>query len=214
MVRYTQHPDLDDGLARKFREGHVELFENGSFIATNNGQVVKSFEYNGEEYVIKRYPENSLRANIRSVLGVSRAMNSFVKAAKLQKVGVQTPSHLFVARHLGALKGESFLIMKKSLGESLYSMLCEEPPRRVSFILVAKLAEMTKKIHAVGFIHGDLHAGNIFVLEDGSVEIIDLDNLRINTNRRVRDQERLLRSFEMDPSLHKKLSLALANHNS
>ena len=79
MVRYTQHPDLDDGLARKFREEHVELFENGSFIATNNKQVVKSFELDGEEYVIKRYPENGPRANLRSILGISRAMNSFRK---------------------------------------------------------------------------------------------------------------------------------------
>ena len=98
MVRYTQHPDLDDGLARKFREEHVELFENGSFIATNNEQVVKSFEINGAVFVIKRYSEKGARANIRSLLGISRAMNSFRKSVQLSSIGVKTPDHLFVAR--------------------------------------------------------------------------------------------------------------------
>ena len=46
-------------------------------------------------------------------------------------------------------------------------------------------------------------------MEDQSVEIIDLDNLRPNLKRQKRDRARLLRSFESRPELHQELSQAL-----
>ena len=174
MVRYTQHPDLDDGLARKFREEHVELFENGSFIATNNKQVVKSFELDGEEYVIKRYPENGPRANLRSILGISRAMNSFRKSVQLSSIGVKTPDHLFVARHPSFLAGTSYLIMKKSIGVQLTDKIDEHPNPPFPTDLLSTLADLIQSIHQAGITHGDLHAANIFVLPDLSLELIDL----------------------------------------
>jgi tRNA A-37 threonylcarbamoyl transferase component Bud32 len=209
MPLFAQHPDLEPTLAKIFREEHEKLFEEATFIATNNSQVVKSFSFNGRDYVIKRYPENGPRANLRSLLGISRAMNSFNKSARLSEAGVQTPAHLFVARHLGFLKGTSYLIMEKCRGESLYPMLFEDPPRTISPLLIENLVEMTRRIHASGFAHGDLHAGNVFVMADGSVEIIDLDNLRPNLKRQKRDRARLLRSFESRPELHRELSQAL-----
>ncbi len=209
MPHFAQHPDLENTLAKVFREEHEKIFGEATFIATNNSQVVKSFSLNGRDYVIKRYPEKGPRANLRSLLGISRAMNSFSKSALLSEVGVQTPAHLFVARYLGFLKGTSYLIMKKSRGESLYPMLLEDPPRTISPLLIENLVEMTRRIHAAGFAHGDLHAGNVFVTEDQSVEIIDLDNLRPNLKRQKRDRARLLRSFESRPELHRELAQAL-----
>ena len=193
MVRYTQHPDLDDGLARKFREEHVELFENGSFIATNNEQVVKSFEINGAVFVIKRYSEKGARANIRSLLGVSRAMNSFRKSVQLSSIGVKTPDHLFVARHPSFLAGTSYLIMKKSIGVQLTD----------------KIDDLIQSIHQAGITHGDLHAANIFVLPDLSLELIDLDNMRPNRCRQAKDLARILRSLSHRSDLQEQLSLIL-----
>jgi len=209
MPLFAQHPDLEPALAKIFREEHEKIFEEATLIATNNSQVVKFFSLEGRDYVIKRYPEKGPRANLRSLLGISRAMNSFSKSALLSEVGVQTPAHLFVARHLGFLKGKSYLIMKKSQGESLYPMLFEDPPRTITPLLIENLVELTRRIHAAGFAHGDLHAGNVLVLEDESVEIIDLDNLRPNQKRQKRDRARLLRSFESRPKLHRELSRAL-----
>ena len=209
MVRYTQHPDLDDGLARKFREGHVELFENGSFIATNNKQVVKSFELDGEEYVIKRYPENGPRANLRSILGISRAMNSFKRSAQLSSLGIQIPIHFFVARHLGFFQASSYLIMKKSRGVSLHSMLAQQSEVSITNRVIDNLVAMTQCMHAGGLSHGDLHAGNVFVLGDESVEFIDLDNVASDYKRQEKDIARLIRSFHARPALQEKLDCNL-----
>ena len=88
-------------------------------------------------------------------------------------------------------------------------MLLEDPPRTISPLLIENLVEMTRRIHAAGFAHGDLHAGNVFVTEDQSVEIIDLDNLRPNLKRQKRDRARLLRAFESRPELHRELAQAL-----
>ena len=139
MPLFAQHPELAPELAKTFREEHEKLFEEATFIATNNSQVVKFFSLDGGDFVIKRYPEKGPRANLRSLLGVSRAMNSFSKSALLSDAGVQTPAHLFVARHLGFRKGMSYLIMEKSRGASLYPMLFEDPPRTISPLLIENL---------------------------------------------------------------------------
>jgi tRNA A-37 threonylcarbamoyl transferase component Bud32 len=210
MRLFSQHPDLAPDLAQEFRERHLDLFESAEFIATNNEQVVKSFNLGKQSYVIKRYPENGPRANIRSLFKISRAMNSFNKSAQLSTLGVQSPTHLFVARHSGILHGSSYLIMKKSNGVCLHPMIFDQPEAPIADSIITELATMTKRIHAAGLTHGDLHAGNIFVLGNGTVEIIDLDNMRPNLKRQKRDRARLLRSFESRPALREKLALALA----
>lgn len=210
MLLFSQHPDLDPALAEEFREQHLELFEGAHFIATNNEQVVKSFTLHHQEFVIKRYPEKGPRANLRSLLGISRAINSFKKSAQLSTLGVQSPAHLFVARHLGILRGSSYLIMRKSAGLSLHPMIFDQPEQPIPSRVITNLATMTRRIHHAGLTHGDLHAGNIFVLADQSVELIDLDNMRPNPKRQDRDRARLLRSFDSRPALREKLAQALA----
>ncbi|MFT7172926.1 MAG: tRNA A-37 threonylcarbamoyl transferase component Bud32 [Paracoccaceae bacterium] len=209
MLRFAQHPDLPQDLAKIFREQHQEIFGQAEFISTNNEQVVKSFDLNGDSFIIKRYPEKGPRGNLRSLLGISRAVNSLKKAAEISKLGVNCPTHLFVARHIGLIKGRSYLIMKKSLGTSLHPMIIDKPHAPISDEIIANVADLTHRIHRAGFSHGDLHAGNIFVLPDHSVEIIDLDNFRPNTNRQEKDRLRLLRSFDSRPRLIEKLAKAL-----
>jgi tRNA A-37 threonylcarbamoyl transferase component Bud32 len=210
MLLFSQHPSLAPRLAREFREHHLELFQDACFIAANNEQVVKSFPLHGQEFVIKFYPEKGPRANLRSLLAISRAMNSFKKSAQLSALGVKSPDHLFVARHSGLFTGSSYLIMRKSAGTSLHSMIFDQPEQPISDQIIGNLATMTRRIHAAGLTHGDLHAGNIFVLADESVELIDLDNIRPNLKRQKRDRERLLRSFDSRPDLREKLFHTLA----
>ena len=152
-----------------------------------------------------------LRANLRSLLGISRAMNSFKKSAQLSTLGVQSPAHLFVARHSRILHGSSYLIMRKSNGLSLHPMIFDQPEKPIPSQVITNLATMTRRIHHAGLTHGDLHAGNIFVLADHSVEVIDLDNMRPNLKRQDRDRERLLRSFDSRPALREKLAQTLAS---
>ncbi len=211
MPRFTQHPDLTEELANEFRQNHLELFEKAQLIATNNDQIVKAFTFNDEDFVIKRYPEKGLRANLRSLLGISRAMNSFKKSALLFSLGIKTPAHLFVARHLGLLHGFSYLIMEKSKGTSLWAMIFDQPESPISETVIKNLALVTRDIHSAGLSHGDLHAGNIFIMNNESIEIIDLDNLRPSYKKQEKDQSRLLQSFDSRPDLHEALTRALKN---
>ena len=213
MTLFSQLPSLDDRLAQEFRAKHRDLFESAILLATNNDQVVKTFSLGREEFVIKKYPEKTLFANIRSLLGISRAMNSFRRFAQLRKLGVQSPAHLFVARHLRVLRGTSYLIMKKSAGRSMHSMICDEPESNIPDKIIENLIIMTRRIHGAGLSHGDLHSGNILVLSDNSVEVIDLDNMRPNRRKQTKDRARLLQSFDRCPTLRDKLIRGLATRS-
>jgi len=209
MPRFAQHPDLAPALANIFCEQYESLFKNAAFISTNNGQITKSFELQGESYIIKRYPEKGPRANLRSLLGISRAMNSFSKAVLLNRLGIQSPLHLFVARQIGIVRGTSFLIMIKSTGESLNSLILNHPDHPIPPKVITNLAAITHRIHQAGLVHGDLHSGNIFVLQNQAIEVIDLDNMRPNSKKQEKDRARLLRSLESRPDLHQHLARAL-----
>lgn len=210
MILFTQHPDLDPKLTHEFMNKHLDVFEAAELIALNNEQVVKSFSLDGEDFVIKRYLEKSPRAKLRSLLGISRAMNSFKRSAQLSKLGIQTPAHLFLAQHHSILRGSSYLIMRHSKGTMLHSIIHTKPEAPIPNRVIDNLAMTTNRLHAAGLSHGDLHAGNIFVLEDESIEVIDLDNVRPNRKKQKWDRARLLRSFKSRPALQEKLAHSIA----
>jgi len=200
MKRFLSHPELSPQLYEVFCQQHKTLFEEAEFIAVNNEQVVKSFSLDGQEYIIKRYPDKGPRGALRSGLAISRSANSFKMAARLNTMGVQSPHHLFLARHIGVLGGTSYLVMAKSAGVPLESILEKSSPLAEHPHLLKDLAAMVKTIHREGLCHGDLHAGNIFILPDDSVEVIDLDNMR-PSSKQEKDKNRLIRSFRQDPNL-------------
>lgn len=212
MVAFSSHSNLDPELEAYFRESHLELFEQADFIGENNSQVVKSFEIRGKGFIIKRYLERGLRANFRSLMSISRAMNSFQKSASLAEIGVSTPDHLFVARHLGFLTGTSYLIMEKSSGIQLSDLIEDHSSSPIPDEVLTSVAKMIHEIHRAGLSHGDLHAGNIFVHSDSAVELIDLDNLHSNRRRIRKDIARILRSFGDYPELAGKLRNLLTQH--
>ncbi len=209
MPLFTSHPELDEETASVFQRDHEALFEDGKFIATNNEQVVKSFTLGDRDYVIKRYPERGLRANFRSMIGDSRAMNSFRQAAQLKELGIQCPRHLFVARHPAFLNGMSYLIMQRSAGIPLRIFLTKKNTAELVTEVIDQLAKVTKKLHHSGLTHGDLHAGNLFVRKDRSIDFIDLDNMKPNLKRQGKDLTRLLRSFDEYPELRMQLKTQL-----
>lgn len=195
MIRFTVHPDLSPDLTRHFRKHHRELFERAHLISTSDGQVTKEFTYHNQHFIIKRYLEKGIRAWLRAVIGLNRAMNSFRRARELTRAGVRTPRHLMVACHPAWFRATSFLIIEKSPGEQLYALIFAKPKRRIPRKVLENVATLTDRMHRAGLSHGDLHSRNLLVLPDQSVEVIDLDGMDHRKRRQKKDRSRLVNSF-------------------
>jgi serine/threonine protein kinase len=51
----------------------------------------------------------------------------------------------------------------------------EVPSRRTTFVALFKVAVAIRRIHAMGIVHGDIHADNIMVSMDGEGTLIDFE---------------------------------------
>lgn len=209
MLLFSHRPDLSTDLQETFRSNHKRFAETGTILNQNSRQIVTSFKLNGQSYIVKRYHEKGLRANLRALLNSSRSMNAFRTSKKLERIGVLSPPHLFLARELHLTHGTSFLIMAKSSGTSLHQLIHQNPSRLLRGPVLQNLAATTLRLHEAGLIHGDLHAGNIFVRDDHLIEVIDLDSVRPSKRKQQRDLNRLIQSFAPVPDLQAKLSEAL-----
>lgn len=81
---------------------------------------------------------------------------------------------------VGRHEGRPFIVMKKLEGQSLAFVLREKGgfTRDETLRLLRQLAAGVDFIHAQGFIHRDIKAGNIFVGSDGQATILDFGILR------------------------------------
>jgi eukaryotic-like serine/threonine-protein kinase len=81
---------------------------------------------------------------------------------------------------VGRHEGRPFIVMKKLEGQSLAGVLREKGgfTRDETLKLFRQLAAGVDFIHAQGFIHRDIKAGNIYVGSDGQATILDFGILR------------------------------------
>jgi serine/threonine protein kinase len=88
--------------------------------------------------------------------------------------------HIVPVYAVGQHEGRPFMVMKRLEGETLAAVLHERgalsPEETVS--LFRQLASGLDYIHAKGYVHRDIKAGNIFVGPDGLATILDFGILR------------------------------------
>lgn len=81
----------------------------------------------------------------------------------------------------------------------LMTFLKRKPPFRQRRAIIRKAAELTRMVHDLGVLHGDLHLKN-FLVEDGEVLIIDFDRATrhpsLSLSMRMKNLRRLDRSVE------------------
>jgi tRNA A-37 threonylcarbamoyl transferase component Bud32 len=132
-----------------------------------------------------------LRERVKGWLGRSPADREFRTLARLREAGVAVPPPL--AR--GALPGGDRLIVTRWIeGETLAEALVGPPKSRRQGLLA--LGSTLAGLHERGWVHGDLHGGNVLVTARGPV-LLDLQHAGRARGRRAhaRDLARLEHSL-------------------
>lgn len=111
----------------------------------------------------------------------------------LHAAGLPVPEPL--AR--GSLPGGEAIVVMRHVGRHDLAAALRAAGPGTRRRLLARLAELVERLHAAGFVHGDLHLGNLRA--DGeTIQLLDLHRARRSTRRRARarDRARLLHSVE------------------
>ena len=155
-------------------------------------------------FVIKRYNAPKRSAKLRRMFGMSPAGRAWRNAAVMQRLGIATP------RVIGIVTGWPWagwrrgvcLVTEHLEGQASDTFLgSAHIPVERKRMVAARILQAVQRLHACGYVHGDLKARNILVCDDVPY-FIDLDTLgrRRLTGRRGRAKD-YARLIQTTPSL-------------
>ena len=122
---------------------------------------------------------HALRDYAKVKLGLGGADREFRALRSCLAAGASVPEALALGR---SDRGEGILVCRFIPGETLVEALATSPNRSE---LLAEVARVVGEFHATGFVHGDLHAENVFVSRKGP-QLIDLQSARRSRSPRLR----------------------------
>lgn len=125
--------------------------------------------FGNEDWVIKHYRDDSLKARIKSRLGLQSARRSWVMGRTLHLLGVPTPCPVAWSRRDD---GTSVVVFPRVGGRRFSELLQQQRDRAED--LAGGIWHWIGLIGMAGFWHGDMKAQNILVSEDGAW-FVDLD---------------------------------------
>jgi tRNA A-37 threonylcarbamoyl transferase component Bud32 len=126
---------------------------------------------------------HALREALKERIGRSPAVREWRALLSLRAARVCVPEPLALAR---LADGDRLLVLRFVEGRPLKDAL--RAPKKERRRLLSLLGKRIAELHAGGFVHGDLHHGNIVVGENGPV-LLDLQHARrtARIRRRLRD---------------------------
>jgi hypothetical protein len=155
----------------------------------------------GPDCFLKHYPAAAGRgvgSFWKRVLRLSPAAREFSHLNRLHAAGVRVPEPLALYRFAA---GDEVLVTRWVDGEPILSALKRPHPERR--VLLSDTGALVARLHAAGFCHRDLHAGNVWSTAQGPV-LLDLPAALPAALRWLRRRD----LGELDMSLADALSLA------
>ena len=151
----------------------------------------KRFRYpagpNGVEFFLKIYHPSRLSGALKDLFRDSKAFRALKQGEALSEQGFQVPLTLAAGeeRSFRLLK-RAFLLTLEVKGSSLLLFLrdqCSSPPDHDALMkkraYLNQLAQEVRRLHRLGFVHGDLVPTNIIIhCENGGITFFYLDNDR------------------------------------
>lgn len=171
---------------------------------THRRSTVGRVSIDDQCFVIKRYNALKWSTRLRRMFGVSPAGRAWRNAAVVQQLGIATPRVVGIAT-VGpwrSLPPGAYLVTEHLQGHASDTFLdSADIPAVRKEIVADRILQAVQRLHAHGYVHGDLKAKNILVCDDVPY-FIDLDTVgrRRFTGRRGRAKD-YARLLQTTPSL-------------
>ena len=167
--------NLIENVKEVFDSPNVEIIKDGdstTLAKTKCGDI---------DIIVKRYNLNKTKKYISRQFGITRAMNSWLKAHLLGQLGFNSPTPIAMVQRkkIGLINLECFFIYKMEPGDIANNFFDEKYSSITKFNLVTKLSNIVKKLHKFGITHGDMKFQNFLISKRG-IEIIDLDSMTLH----------------------------------
>ncbi len=159
----------------------IESFETKGKTIHEGRNIVKSFQTDYGEWIIKRYKKPLFfQRFIYTFFRKSKAERAYIFAGKLHSLGVETPEGIAYAEDTkDGLMSYCYFTSTACTYSALYSVLVENTDYDKN--LVKALARFFKELHSKGFLHGDSNLNNI--LYTTGKQQTDFKFAVIDTNR-------------------------------
>ncbi len=148
----------------------------------NNARTVYRFSDGAGGFVVKCFKAVSGVARLKERVVGSRAAQEWARLRLLLDRGVPVPeaAATWTGEH-GPAAGESGLVTREvASARTLKEVLAGADPAGVRNLLRAA-AELAARAHAAGFLHRDLHAGNLLVDPAGALVLVDVHRGRVGS---------------------------------
>lgn len=124
---------------------------------------------------IKQYKAVGVTGRLRNLFRTSQADAEFAHLLAAKKAGLPVPEVILFGRHgSNAYLATQFIRNSEPLAQIL-----RRNPSALDDALIRSVAELVARVHKAGFLHHDLHLGNILRDGDGRLYLVDLHRLEI-----------------------------------
>lgn len=147
-----------------------------------DSRSVAAFRCGGGRFFAKLYKFRSRMHALKHVFRTPRAFRSFAAAEALAEAGFATPRPVAasVALRFGVVPVRQVLLTEALPPETVFCNreIAAAPDDARALLLLRELAGFAARLHAAGFLHGDLSLRNLYRVSDGRrFGVIDLDGL-------------------------------------
>lgn len=151
------------------------VMANGEPLKQGNSSSVSRVNWQGNDWVIKRYNIKGPLHRLKKQFKTSRASTSWRNARWLTLIGLDTPTAIgFVEQRRHRLLGRAYYISQHTQALAVERLEgADLQPAQTAMTMVFKLMEQLR------FNHGDMKASNI-LWHKGRLSFIDLDAMQLN----------------------------------
>ena len=196
---------LDAGLREGFLNDPHQFFIGGGWLKKGNTSSVVELNYEGRQYVLKRYNAKSWWYRLAHVFSAPRALRSWTNGHVLRLFGVPSPRPLacLLVRKAGLLSC-GYLLMEKLEGITLTRIVRGGRSDLVPSAVV-EFGKRLEELKVIKATHGDMKASNFILDKGGRLQLIDLDGMQLHSRdedfvrRRAKDENRFMRNWDKHP---------------
>lgn len=184
-TRFLLDPELAPWLVERVLPGLETAGDRpgAERVKMNVVRTVWRVPFDRETLYVKRYHPRGLPELLKYVVLPSRAAAEWRAGRAMREAGLPVVRVVMMGeeRRAGALRDAWLATVGVSRAETLTERLRREPPGPTRDRVLAELGALIARMHEAGFLHGDLHGGNLLVSgEEGSetLHLLDLHTVR------------------------------------